>query len=171
MNTKVGGDIQVRMLPPRAVWLFFSGRSVFWIVAWLLLVIFRPFSLSPLLPTIALIFVILPFHYLYSYLWWRNFRYELGSAELHLAYGIIGKAFVTVPYRRIQNIDTTRSLLDRVFGTATLHIQTAGKSGVAGAELTIPGLLARDAESLREEVLNYVHRSSQNSRESSAAGL
>jgi putative membrane protein len=180
-----------RQLSPKTVWLFFlsdftslvfpaliaiSGIAAFSIYIGIhaRLHIREMFILpGAFAAVISVIFIIPPslLSLIWNYLWWRSFRYYITPQEIQVEKGVINRKFTAVPYSRVQNIDIYRSLLHRLLGLSSLSIQTAGKSGVAGAELTIPGLLARDAESLREEVLNYVHRSSQNSRESSAAGL
>jgi putative membrane protein len=180
-----------RQLSPKTVWLFFLSDFTSLVFPMLLIAlaaivvsiiyarlhIREMFILTTVFAILVFMILVIPLSLfsllslIWNYLWWRSFRYYITPQEIQVEKGVINRKFTAVPYSRVQNIGIYRSLLHRLLGLSSLSIQTAGKSGVAGAELTIPGLLARDAESLREEVLNYVHRSSQNSRESSAAGL
>lgn len=67
-------------------------------------------------------------------------------------YGIIAKRYVTIPYEKIQNVDITRSFLARILGLSSLLIQTVGASAI-GAEGSLPGILHKTAEQMRDEVV------------------
>ena len=54
-----------------------------------------------------------------------------------------------IPHRRIQHVDTRRDLLERWLGLARVVVYTAG---IRGAQVTIPGLPADEAEALRDQL-------------------
>ena len=55
-----------------------------------------------------------------------------------------------MPYRRIQSVDQTASLLQRVFGVCTVQIDTAG--GASNKAVSVPFLRKADAEALRADL-------------------
>ncbi len=89
------------------------------------------------------------------------YRYELADAGFRKELGVIYKKYITIPYDRIQNVDITRGILERLLGLSRLIIQTAGaSSGVAGvAEGVLPGLSREVAEQLRDDLIARANRS------------
>jgi len=166
----------MQQLHPKAKWLFFI--SALWKMA-LLLFFFWPFIVVPIiLPAIfvgsvssnpwlwiagvvSLIPVLLwlGLSYVWAWLTYSNWRYELADLGFKKESGIIWKSYVTIPYSRIQNVDIYRGFWARVLGLSDVHIQTAGQSSAGRygqarfAEGRLPGLLQTDAESLRDELV------------------
>ena len=81
----------------------------------------------------------------YKHIW-----YEFGDEEFSFYSGIFNKKRVHVPYRRIQSVDQTASLLQRVFGVCTVQIDTAG--GASNKAVSVPFLRKADAEALRADL-------------------
>jgi putative membrane protein len=81
-------------------------------------------------------------YYSYKHLW-----YELGVNEFSLYSGVFSKKRVHVPYQRVQSVNQRASLLQRIIGVCTVHIDTAG--GAANKAVTVPYLRKSDAEWLR----------------------
>ena len=81
----------------------------------------------------------------YGHIW-----YEFGDEEFSFYSGIFNKKRVHVPYRRIQSVDQTASLLQRVFGVCTVQIDTAG--GASNKAVSVPFLRKADAEALRVDL-------------------
>ncbi len=81
-----------------------------------------------------------------------TYRYRLSGEELVIREGVIRRNERHVPFERIQNIDTTRSVLHRALGVADVSIQTA-----SGAEPeAVMRVLSLDAvEAMRQRV--FVH--------------
>ena len=69
----------------------------------------------------------------YQFLW-----YEVGAEEFTLCSGVISKRRVHVPYQRIQSIDQSANLVQRIFGICDLSIDTAG--GVSNKAIIVPCL-------------------------------
>lgn len=99
---------------PLLVFLFISGRdgysmgNIILIGVWLILVIVIPLFLGALQ-------------------YWF-YRYSMGEEGLEVRWGVISRQVRMIPYEKIQNIDTTRTLFHRWFGVADVLVQTA--SGV-----------------------------------------
>lgn len=72
--------------------------------------------------------------------YYRSLRYEIQDDEVVVHVGIWTKSVKHVPYRTVTNIQVKRDVVDRMLGTGTLNIQTAGMSGQTGAEERLVGL-------------------------------
>jgi len=78
----------------------------------------------------------------------RNFTYKVQKDSIVINHGVFTKTRATIPYKRIQNINITTGIFDRMFKTYTIKIETAGHSAVSsgttrrgiGPEGYIPGL-------------------------------
>jgi len=72
--------------------------------------------------------------------YYRSLRYEIQDDEVVVHVGIWTKSVKHVPYRTVTNVQVKRDVVDRLLGTGTLNIQTAGMSGQKGAEEQVVGL-------------------------------
>jgi uncharacterized membrane protein YdbT with pleckstrin-like domain len=97
--------------------------------------------------------------FIWSKLTYYFYRYELMDAGFRKELGVIYKKYVTIPYDRIQNVDISRGILDRILGLSSLNIQTAGSSDMTGAEGRLPGLSREVAEQLRDELIQRARQS------------
>ena len=83
-----------------------------------------------------------------AYLWvgltYDHFTYELGEGDIFIREGLFTRKTTVIPYARIQDISSERTLLERFFGLATLEIETAGSSRIA-SEMLLPGIANKDA--------------------------
>lgn len=78
----------------------------------------------------------------------KNFTYKVQRDSIVINHGVFTKTRATIPYRRIQNINITTGIFDRMYKTYTVKIETAGHSAVSsgtsrrgiGPEGYIPGL-------------------------------
>jgi hypothetical protein len=77
---------------------------------------------------------------------YRTWRYAAREDELDLRHGAWVVRRTIVPMSRIQHVDTTRTPLGQLLGTATLTVHTA-----AGKH-AIPGLDAAVADRLRTQI-------------------
>lgn len=78
---------------------------------------------------------------------WRVTRYAVVDGSLRLRQGVLARRERVVPASRISALDTSRGLVQRLFGLVSLEIQTAG--GGKAAELKLDALTAGEAERLR----------------------
>jgi len=107
---------------------------------------------------------------LWAYLSYHYYRYDLTDKGFQSESGVVFKKYVTIPYNRIQNVDIYRGLWARILGLSDLNIQTAGMSGVGRysrispfAEGRLPGLSIKEAETVRDDLINRAsHKSDLN---------
>lgn len=78
---------------------------------------------------------------------WSHFSYSLRQSDLTVKRGVLFRRISTIPYSRIQHVDTHQGPLEQLFGLGQLHLFTA--SGMS-ADGTIPGLDFELAEKLRD---------------------
>lgn len=71
-------------------------------------------------------------------------RWEVTDEAVYTLSGVLEREWRLVPISRIQTVDTTRGLLERMLGLATLRIRTASHAGSSD----IPGLPAGTAAGL-----------------------
>lgn len=80
---------------------------------------------------------------------WRRLGYRLGEKSLRVVRGWLFHADTIVPFVRVQHIDVARGPLDKIFGTASLIVHTAGThNSVVG----LPGLDPDRAAELRDAI-------------------
>jgi len=99
-------------------------------------------------------FVLIPYVFYLILTVWYEFKYfkmfSFGVLENNLVirHGVFNRVKATIPYSRIQNINITNGVFDRMYKTFTVKIETAGSSSVASANQSghirpegyIPGL-------------------------------
>ncbi|MFX1525856.1 MAG: PH domain-containing protein, partial [Promethearchaeota archaeon] len=79
----------------------------------------------------------------------KRFSFEILENNILINHGVFNRIQATIPYSRIQNINITNGVFDRMYDIFTAKIETAGssaaaasaKSGVARPEGYIPGLV------------------------------
>jgi uncharacterized membrane protein YdbT with pleckstrin-like domain len=77
---------------------------------------------------------------------YKTLRYRFDDEGVWMAWGLLFKREINLAYRRIQDINVTRGLIQRWLGLASVSVQTA--AGSATPEMTIEGVL--DADGLRD---------------------
>lgn len=69
----------------------------------------------------------------YGLAWYLRFSYELTEDTLDITSGVIARRDREIPYRRIQTVDVTRTVLHRLVGVAVVQIETAGGDSTEAA--------------------------------------
>lgn len=90
---------------------------------------------------------------------YKFYKYELRDDGFRKELGVILKKYVTIPYDRIQNVNISRGILDRLLGLSTLQIFTAGTGAVMISEGMLPGLSPTVAENVRDELIHRARQS------------
>lgn len=80
---------------------------------------------------------------------YRVWRFEVRDDSLYIVRGVLTRVDTSVPYVRVQHVDTRRGPLERTLGLASVVVYTAGSRG---ADITIPGLTPTRAGELRERL-------------------
>jgi membrane protein YdbS with pleckstrin-like domain len=78
----------------------------------------------------------------------RSLGYVERADDLLVTYGVLVRRLVVVPYGRMQYVDVTAGLLERMLGIATVRLHTAA----AATDARIPGLAAAEAALLRDRL-------------------
>lgn len=63
---------------------------------------------------------------LWFYLVWKNFSFEITEDTFDIKSGVIRKQRREIPLHRIQNVDVSRSIFQRILGIAKINLETAG---------------------------------------------
>nr|WP_152692027.1 PH domain-containing protein [Nocardiopsis sp. RV163] len=79
---------------------------------------------------------------------YRVHRWEVAGDVIYTRAGWFSRSWQLVPVNRLQTVDHTQGWLERLFGVATLEVQTASYAGSS----TIEGLDAEEARLLSEEL-------------------
>lgn len=77
---------------------------------------------------------------------WMNFRYEVAGGELRVRSGLLSRRERSVPLERIQSVDTSENLLQRVFRVVQVTVETA--AGGADTDVKLEALRREDAAAL-----------------------
>jgi len=93
------------------------------------------------------------------------FSYEILESDILIQHGVFNRIKATIPHSRIQNINITNGVFDRMFKIFTVKVETAGsaaaaagsKGGIARPEGYIPGLLEPNIieEKIKERLIKY----------------
>ncbi|ELZ47297.1 membrane-flanked domain protein [Halorubrum coriense DSM 10284] len=93
--------------------------------------------------------VILLVVFAYEVAYYRRFEYVLTEDTLDISSGVISRREREIPYRRIQNVDVSRGVVQRAIGVAAVDLETAGGSSTEGS---IRFVTPDEATRLRREV-------------------
>ena len=105
-----------------------------------------PVPLSILVAVVALLALV---GLVLAVLRYRVWRFEVRDDSLYLVRGVLTRTDTSVPFVRVQHIDTHRGPVERAVGLASVVVYTAG---TRGADITIPGLTPERAGALRERL-------------------
>lgn len=128
-------------------WLVLSGIA--WIVSKILLAESR---FSGVLP-IAVLLVALAVVAIAPQRTYRRLRYRLTDPILQVVRGWLFHTDTIVPLVRVQHLDVVRGPLDKLFGTASLVLHTAGTHN---SIVTVPGLSPERANEIRDIIREHV---------------
>ncbi len=84
---------------------------------------------------------------------YRRLSYRLTERMLHSVHGWIFHTDTLVPFVRVQHLDVTRGPLDKMFGTASLVVHTAGTHN---SIVTVNGLAPDRAAEIRDVIREHV---------------
>ncbi|WP_096391121.1 PH domain-containing protein [Halopenitus persicus] len=85
----------------------------------------------------------------YEAAYYRRFEYEFTADTFDVRSGVISRRDREIPYGRIQNVDVSRNVLQRLLGIAAVDLETAGGSSTEGS---IRYVSAEQAEELQREI-------------------
>ncbi|MDO4540194.1 MAG: PH domain-containing protein [Syntrophomonadaceae bacterium] len=91
---------------------------------------------------------ILLLYSIYSIAWWYRYVYYIEDDELRLEYGLLARKKRYIPLERIQNVQLSENVLQRLLGLTGVKVETAG--GSAKAEADLYSLRREQARQLRQ---------------------
>ncbi|MDF0727682.1 PH domain-containing protein [Cytobacillus sp. S13-E01] len=81
---------------------------------------------------------------------WYRYTYRVEDEELRIEYGVIVRKKRYIPLERIQTIDVSAGLIQRLFGLVKIQVETAG--GGAKAEAVLTAVTETEAELLKQQL-------------------
>ncbi|QDP19799.1 PH domain-containing protein [Sphingomonas xanthus] len=84
---------------------------------------------------------------------YRRLGYAIDARLLRTVRGWLFHVDTVVPFVRVQHIDVTRGPFDKLFGTATLVIHTAGTHN---SVVSLPGLAPERAAAIRDAIRSEI---------------
>jgi putative membrane protein len=92
--------------------------------------------------------------FVYGVLAWYRFTYRIEQGELRIEYGLIIRKKRYIPFDRIQSLDLSEGILQRLFGLVKVKVETAGSGGMGlqDGEAVLTAITRQDAE----EIHNYL---------------
>ena len=96
---------------------------------------------------IAMIVIVLT-----SFLSWLRYTYRLEQNELRIEYGVFVRKKRYIPFERIQSLDISEGILQRLCGMVKVKIETAGGSGTDEAEAVLAAISKEEARYIQEYI-------------------
>ena len=84
---------------------------------------------------------------------YRRLGFSVDSGLLRVVHGWLFHTDTIVPFVRVQHIDVKRGPLDKMFGTATLVVHTAGTHN---SIVALPGLSPERADTIRQLIRGVI---------------
>ena len=100
-----------------------------------------------------------------SILSWLRYTYRLEENELRIEYGVFVRKKRYIPLERIQSLDISEGLLQRLCGMVKVQIETAGGSGNDEAEAVLSAISKEEARYIQAYVAGTKNSSEPNVHE------
>ena len=102
---------------------------------------------------------------IYANMYYDRYLYEITKDAVKIEKGIIWKKYISIPYKKVQNINIKRGIFARILGFSSVEIETAGQSGysrrgnrVYQSEGYLPSIEVKDAEKIREFIMEKIRQ-------------
>lgn len=92
----------------------------------------------------------------YGVLSWYRFTYRIEQGELRIEYGLIVKKKRYIPFDRIQSLDLSEGILQRLFGLVKVKVETAGSGGMGlqDGEAVLTAITKQDAQEIHDYLVS-----------------
>jgi putative membrane protein len=141
-----------RRLHPAAVLLRFSSTLKSLIIPILFTIFVGGTQGHPIFNFYNFIMAFLVISFVHSILYWLTFYYQVNDGEIKIKSGVLIKKVRYIRKERIQSIDLSAGIIERMFRLVKVRIETAG--GGAEPEMHLIAIREHDAQQLREILLN-----------------
>jgi membrane protein YdbS with pleckstrin-like domain len=91
---------------------------------------------------------------LYSFISFKKRKYALREKDISYKSGLLVKKLTTVPFSRIQHVETDEKPVSRIFGLSSLSVYTAGDSS---DDLVIKGITKETALQIKEFITTKIN--------------
>jgi len=125
-----------------------TGESVLQL-AWLLVFLFLGSPLDGLTGAGLLVVAWFVVALAYQLVYYQRFEYELTDDSLDIVSGVVSRRNREIPVRRVQNVDISRNVVQRLLGLAQINLETAGGSST---EASLNCVSETEAMRLQEEI-------------------
>jgi len=88
----------------------------------------------------------------YEIAYYKRFGYELTDDTFDIRSGVFSRREREIPYGRIQNVDISRNVLQRLVGLSAVNIETAGGGST---EAAIQYVTAFEGKRLQQDIRRY----------------
>lgn len=85
----------------------------------------------------------------WEFLYYRRFEYALTHDTLDVRSGVISRRNREIPLRRVQNVDISRNVLQRILGIAVISVETAGGGQ---SEVSLQYVSYEEAKRMQHEI-------------------
>ena len=85
----------------------------------------------------------------YEFAYYRRYRYTFTDDTFDIESGVLNRREREIPYRRIQNVDISRNVVQRLLGLSAIDIETAGGGST---EAAIRYVTAEAATTIQDEI-------------------
>lgn len=127
------------MLIPFVIFVVFGSRGTNW----------DTYYLFGSIGAVLLIFV-------FGVLSWYRFTYRIEQGELRIEYGLIVRKKRFIPFERIQSLDLSEGILQRLFGLVKVKVETAGSGGMGlqDGEAVLTAITKQDAKEIHDYLVS-----------------
>jgi putative membrane protein len=95
-------------------------------------------------------YILVTFFLFFSFLQYRKFFFYVSGENFVIEKGVFKQEKINVPFARIQSVNTSQNIIQRVLGLVGLKVDTAGSMN---EEINIPALSSSYAQELREYLM------------------
>lgn len=99
----------------------------------------------------SLIAFIILLYILWTYLFYKNFYYELAKDFVRIRKGILTKSEIMMPYNKIRDIKISQGIIQRFFNVSTIKIELLNYTEADIVESEIPCI--KNADKVAERIL------------------
>lgn len=85
---------------------------------------------------------------------WYRFTYRVEEGELRIEHGLFVRKKRYIPFERIQSLDVSEGILQRLFGLVKVKVETAGGSRTEDAEAVLTAIHKEEANQIHELIMS-----------------
>ncbi len=103
---------------------------------------------------LLIILVAFPMFILYQWLYTNTYYYAFIEDSLVVKKGVLSTKEISLPFKKIQSVNTTQTIIERLFGLYKISVASLNSSSTI--DTSIDGLRARNADNLRQDLIDVM---------------